>query len=125
MKDKKFKYYEDVIEEYLQLTDEQIEIPLLIEKNKEKMDSLNLDKNNAVLKAGDAEDAYKIFTQIKKLEDRRAEVETELKEVENFFKQFLQVIDGGKVSFQKKDDNDKSKITYLFWLEDGEIKSNR
>ncbi len=39
-KDKKFKYVEDVIEAYLSLNDEEIEIPLAIAAAKEKQITL-------------------------------------------------------------------------------------
>ena len=36
------------------------------------------------------------------------------------FKDFLSVLKGDKIAMKRKDDN-KSKSTSLFWLEDGEI----
>ena len=65
MKDKKYKYYEDLVEEYLQLSDENLELPQLMEKNKEKLAGLVNEKAGTVLKSGEADDAYKIFLQIK------------------------------------------------------------
>ncbi len=123
MKDKKYKYVEDVIEDYLMLEDEQIEIPLLISKARDKYESLKIEQGDA-LKPREAEDAFKIFTQLKKLEDRKTEVNEELNEVQSILKEFLEFVGGNKISFEKKDDN-KNKITYLFWLEDGNVKCNR
>lgn len=123
MKDKKYKYAEDVIEDYLMLEDEQIEIPLLISKARDKYESLKIEQGDA-LKPREAEDAFKIFTQLKKLEDRKIEVNEELAEVQSLLKEFLEFVNGNKISFEKKDDN-KNKITYLFWLEDGNVKCNR
>jgi DNA polymerase III gamma/tau subunit len=125
MKDKRYKYYEDIIEDYLQLTDEQIELPLSIEKHKDKLQALIDGKTDAVLKAGDANDAYKLFLQIKKLEERKPELEIELKETEEILKQFLMVLEGNKLSYKERDEQDKSKNTYLFWLEEGAVKTNR
>jgi ribosomal protein L10 len=125
MKDKKYKYYEDIVEEYLLLADEQIELPILIEKSKEKLNAIITGKTGIVLKSGEANDAYKLFVQLKKHEDRKAELETELTESQELLKQFLIVLNGSKLSYKERDDEDKSKNTYLFWLEDDQIKSNR
>ncbi len=125
MKDKKYKYYEDIVEEYLQLADEQIELPILIEKSKEKLDAIIADKTGVVLKSGEANDAYKLFVQLKKYEDRKKEVEAELNDTQELLKHFLMALNGSKLSYKERDNEDKSKNTYLFWLEDGIIKSNR
>jgi cobalamin-dependent methionine synthase I len=124
MKDKRYKYVEDVIEDYIELTDEQIEIPLLITKAKEKFEALKLDLNGNTIAQDDAEGAFKIYTQLKKHEERKNEVNQELAEVETILKEFLDFLNNSKLSYEKKDDN-KNKHTFLFWLEDGQIKSNR
>ena len=124
MKDKKYKYIDDLIEEYIRLTDEQIEIPLHIAKSREKYDSFLKDHVDEVLKADDAQHAFKIHSQLKKYEENKQELEQELAEIESMLKEFLQTLSGLKISYEKKDDN-KSKITFIFWLEGGELKSNR
>jgi hypothetical protein len=124
MKDKRYKYLEDVIEDYIELTDEQIEIPLLIEKAREKYDGLKLEKNGTIIAYDDAEDAFKFFMQLKKYEERKNELNQELTEVENILRDFLVFLNEAKVSYEKKDDN-KNKQTFLFWLEEGQVKCNR
>jgi len=125
VKEKRYKYVEDVIEDYMRLTDEQIEIPLLLAKAEEKHISLQSDWNGTVIKKGDVEDAFKVFSQIKKLEERKAEIKLEYAEVEQTLKQFLTFLNDHQLSYEKKDDGEKTKITYLFWLEGGQIKCNR
>ncbi|MEJ7820997.1 MAG: hypothetical protein WKF85_01680 [Chitinophagaceae bacterium] len=124
MKDKKYKNVEDIIENYLILEDEEIEIPLLITKAKEKFESLKLVQGEGILKPSEAEDAFKVFMQLKKHKDRKIELRAELAEAENLLKEFLRFVNENKISYEKKDDN-KNKITYLFWLEDGKVKCNR
>ncbi len=124
MKDKKYKNVEDVIENYLILEDEEIEIPLLITKAKEKFESLKLVQGEGILKPSESEDAFKVFMQLKKHKDRKIELRAELAEAENLLKEFLKFVNENKISYEKKDDN-KNKITYLFWLEDGKVKCNR
>ncbi|MEO7800399.1 MAG: hypothetical protein ABIR81_00285 [Ginsengibacter sp.] len=124
MKDKKVKHIEDLMEEYIVLTEEQIEIPLMLEKVKEKQANFLADYNNAVIKSSDAQDGFKLFSQVKKLEDQKAAFEIELAEVEAEFKAFLHSINGNKISYEKKDDN-KNRMTFLFWLENDKIQSNR
>jgi hypothetical protein len=125
MKEKKYKYVEDVMEDYLQLIDEQIEIPLTIAQAREKQISLMDDVTGNVLKKGDAEDVFKVFMQLKKTEERKAEIQMELTELEDLLKEFLHYINGNKLSYERKDELDKQKVTYLFWLEEGVIKCNR
>ncbi len=125
MKEKKYKYVEDVMEDYLQLIDEQIEIPLTIAQAREKQISLMDDVTGNVLKKGDAENVFKGFMQLKKTEERKAEIQMELTELEDLLKEFLHYINGNKLSYERKDELDKQKVTYLFWLEEGVIKCNR
>ncbi len=68
---------------------------------------------------------FKIFNQIKKHEERKAELNDELAEVEKTLKDFLSFLKGSKITFEKKDDTNKSKSTFLFWLEDEKIMSNK
>ena len=124
MKEKKFKYIDDVIEEYIRLTDEQIEIPLQASKTREKYDTFLKDHGNGVLKSDDAQHAFKIHTQLKKYDENKVELEEELGEVEGILKDFLKSLNGSKISYEKKDDN-KSKLTFQFWLEGEELKSSR
>ncbi len=125
MKEKKYKDLNDLLEDYHQLSDEAIELPILIEKHQKKYNQLFASQNDDVLKPRTAENMYKIFSQIKKHEERLAELRLELSEVEKEINEFLTFLNGGKISYERKDDNDKSKLTYLFWLEDGQVKCNR
>ena len=125
MKPKKYKHIEDVIDEYIDLLDEQIEMPVLIEKTKEKYNQHIADHTSYVYKPGETEGMFKIFTQIKKHEERKAALDNEIAKLENTLKDFLSFLKGGKIAYEKKEDNGKSKSTFLFWLEDGKIMSNR
>jgi len=121
---KRYKYVEDVIEDYIELTDEQIEIPLLIDKAKEKYEALELKPTATIICQKDAEDAFKIFMQLKKYEERKNELHQALAEVEAILKEFIGFFKDNKLLFEKKDDN-KNKLTFLFWVEDGQLKCNR
>ena len=125
MKVKKNKHIEDVIDVYITLLDEQIEIPVLIEKANEKYNQHVTDNNSNVYKPGETDDLFKIFMQIKKHEERKAQLDTEVVEVEGTLRDFLAFLKGGKIAYEKRDDNSKSKITFLFWLEDGKVMCNR
>lgn len=125
MKEKKQKYAEDLIDGYIALSDEQKEIPLFIEKVQKKFDQHLSPEKDITYNSADAEDLFKFHNKITKYEERRKEVDEELAETENTLKEFLRFLQGGKISYEKKDDNDKSKITYLFWLEDEKVKCNR
>jgi signal transduction histidine kinase len=124
MKDKRYKYVEDVIEDYIELTEEQIQIPLLIEKAREKYEALDLKERGSIIPQDDAEDAFKIFMQLKKYEERKEEVTGELAEVEAILKEFISFLKGNKILYEKKDDN-KNKLTFLFWVEEDQLKCNR
>ncbi len=124
MKDKRYKNVDALIEDYIQLTDEQIEIPLSLERAKEKQKTFLAEHQNGTIISTDAQDGFKIFSQIKKLEEQKKEFEMELAEVEASLKEFLQSVNGNKISYEKKDDN-KNKMTFLFWLENDAIQSNR
>jgi signal transduction histidine kinase len=124
MKDKRYKYVEDVIEDYIELTEEQIQIPLLIEKAREKYEALDLKEKGSIIPQDDAEDAFKIFMQLKKYEERKEEVTGELAEVEAILKEFISFLKGNKILYEKKDDN-KNKLTFLFWVEEDQLKCNR
>ena len=124
MKDKKYKHIEDLIEDYLQLTEEQIEISILVSKAKEKQELFLSENQNATIKTSDAQEGFKLFSQLRKVEDRNKELEAEIAEVETVLKEFMQPLTGSRISYEKKDDN-KNKLTFLFWAEEGELKSNR
>jgi hypothetical protein len=49
----------------------------------------------------------------------------ELGDAEFTLREFLSFIEGNQLAYEKKDDVEKQKITYLFWLEDGVVKCNR
>ncbi len=125
MKEKRYKYAEDVVEDYLRLTDEKIEIPLLISAAKEKQITLLDGVNGNVLRKGDVESLFKLYMQIRKYDERQVELIAELGEVEFTLREFLSFIEGNQLAYEKKDDVEKQKITYLFWLEDGVVKCNR
>jgi hypothetical protein len=124
-KEKRYKYVEDVIEDYLNLLDETNELPLSLKKVKDKFIALKEDLDGDVLDKEDAEDFFKLFNQERKIEEQKMELAQELAEVEDIFKQFLSYVDGHQITYEKKDEVEKSKITYLFWIENGEIKFNR
>src|SRR5579875_2503032 len=117
MKDKRHKDIEDVIEDYLRLTDEQIEIPLMIDKANKKYRALVEANHKTILKKDDLDDAHKIYIQIKKCEERKGEVAGELREVEDHLKHFLGFLNGKQIAYEKKDDTEKQKLTYIFWME--------
>jgi hypothetical protein len=48
-----------------------------------------------------------------------------MEEVEFTLREFLSFIEGNQLGYERKDDVDKQKITYLFWLENGAVKCNR
>lgn len=121
MKDKKHKYLEDVIEEYIAISEEQVEIPALIEKAVAGYQDYSKQYNGTVISATEAQFAFKCYNQLKKYNERKEEIEAEVTEIEGLLKDFLQFFEGHKISYERKDDN-KTKITYLFWLEDGILK---
>ena len=125
IKEKRYKYVEDVVEDYLYLQDERVELPLTLKKLKDKYATLKEDYEGKVLDKEEAEDFFKLFNQEKKVEERVAEVESDLTEIEELLKQFLQYLEGQQFTYEKKDEEQKSKVTHLFWLENGRIKSNR
>ena len=125
MKTKKLKHIEDLIDEYIDLLDEQNDIPRLMEKANEKYDQHLSEHNAYVYKAGETDDLFKIFIQIKKHEERKVELNDKIAEVESALKDFLSFLKGGKIAYEKKNDTDKSKTTFLFWLEDGKVMCNR
>ena len=124
MKTKKLKHIEDVIDKYIDLLDEQIEIPALIEKANEKYNQHISDQNSYVYKPGEADDMFKIFIQTKKHEERKARLNDAIANVESTLKDFLSFLKGGKIAYEKKND-DKSKTAFLFWLENGKVMCNR
>ena len=125
LKEKRYKYIEDVVENYIRLQDERMELPLTIERFTKKQDILLSEIQEAVIDTDDAEDLFKAYSQIKKSEERLEEANEEFKEVEEILKGFLATIPGHQLSYERKDDQEKIKVTHLFWLEDGMIKSNR
>ncbi|MGI8581424.1 MAG: hypothetical protein ACR2KX_04495 [Chitinophagaceae bacterium] len=121
----KIKNVNQLLEDYISLLDEQIEIPLLIEKAKEKYEEHLSEHTTAIYRPKETNELFKIFTQIKKQEEREVEIRAEIQETESLLKDFLTFIKGGKIAYEKKDDTDKSKITFLFWIENDTIMSNR
>ena len=124
MKTKNPKHVESVIDEYIDLLDEQIELPVLLEKANEKYNQHISEPNSYVYKPGETDSMFKIFMRIKKYEQRKAALNDEIAEVEHTLKDFLSFLKGGKIAYEKKND-DKSKTTFLFWLEDGKVMCHR
>jgi len=124
MKTKNLKRVEDVIDEYIELLDEQIELPVLIEKANEKYNQHIAEHHSYVYKPGETDDMFKIFMQIKKHEERKVNLNDAIAKVESTLQDFLSFLKGGKIAYEKKND-DKSKTTFLFWLEDGKVMCNR
>src|SRR5688572_10455927 len=124
MKDKRYKHLEDLLIDYLELKDELKELSLQISKAKNKYGQYEFEQKEDYLTSAESDDIFRIFNQLKKYEDRTNEATMELQEVEGILKDFLSFAEGHKVSLEKKDDGEK-KQTYLFWLEEGEIRSNR
>ncbi len=125
MKEKTYKKIDDVVEDYLRLTDERIEIPLALAAAKEKQITFLDGVNGNVIKKGDADALFKLYIQNRKAEERQLEIVAELGDAEFTLREFLSFIEGNQLAYEKKDDVEKQKITYLFWLEDGVVKCNR
>ncbi len=125
MKEKTYKKVDDLVEDYLRLTDERIEIPLAQAAAKEKQISLLDAVNGNVIKKSEADGLFKLYMQNRKAEERNLEIVAELGDVEFTLREFLSFIEGNQLAYEKKDDVEKQKITYLFWLEDGVVKCNR
>ena len=126
MKEKKYKHINEAIEEYLRLSDEELELPVLIKKCQEKYIELKEDDNASAYTPGETDKMFRIFTQVQKYNDRKVEIAEELKSVEGTLRDFLTFLKGGKISYEKKGDTSKAKkITYQFWLKDGKVECNR
>lgn len=126
MKERKYKHVENVIQEYLKLTDEQLEVPLLLNKAQEKYELNKEEHNTSIYTPAETDKMFKIFSQVEEHEERKKEISAELAEVEKLLYDFLNFLKGGKISYKKKGDSNKSKsITYEFWLDDGKIQCNR
>ncbi|HEX8461389.1 MAG TPA: hypothetical protein VF623_08160 [Segetibacter sp.] len=124
MKDKKHKYLEDLIEEYLELTEEQAEIPVAVNKVTAHYQDFSKKHNGTVISADEAQYAFKVYSQLKKYNDRKEEIAAELKEVEDLLRDFLQFFDGHKISYEKKDEN-KVKTIFLFSVENGMLRCDK
>jgi len=122
MKDKKYKYLEDLIEDYLALKSEREDAAAYESKMIDKYNSFLKDQESQ-LKDDDAQHAFKTYHQLKKAEENKKELEDELMEVEGIFIDFLKSLHSKRISYESKDDN-KNKTTYLFWLEGDLLKSS-
>lgn len=126
MKEKKYKHVNEAIEDYLRLSDEQLEIPLAVKKSQEKYNLHKEEDNSSTYDPGETDKMYKIFSQVKKHEERKSEIAEELAFAEETLREFLLFLKGGKISYEHKGVTPKSKkITYQFWLEDGKVRCNR
>lgn len=126
MKERKNKHIDDVIEDYLTLTAEQLEVPLLISKALEKSDANKEEQSTKTYTPSETDKMYKLFSHVQEHEARQKEISEELAEVEKLLYDFLTFLKGGKISYKKKGDTHKAKsITYEFWLDDGRILCNR
>ena len=103
LKEKKYKYIEDVLEEYILLQEEKVELFSSIEKGKRKHESLLSEIEDTVIKTDDAEDLFKLYTQVKKIEEKLAETEEELREVEDVLRSFLKTIPEHQLAYERKD----------------------
>jgi hypothetical protein len=124
MKDRKHKYLEDLVEEYMALTEELEQIPVLIEKVVNNYKDYSKKHTSTIISADEGQYAFKVYNQLKKHNERKKEVEQELAEIEALLKDFLQFFEGHTISFEKKDDN-KAKVTFLLSLENGELRCNK
>ena len=125
LKEKKYKYIEDVLEEYILLQEEKSQLSLSVEKAKKKQEALLSDIEETVIKTDDAEDLFKAYTQVKKIEEKLAETEEELKEVEDVIRNFLRTIPEHQLAYDRKDDQEKTKITHMFWLEEDVVQTSK
>ena len=126
MKEKKYKHVNEAIEDYLRLTDEGLEIPVLVKKAHEKYNIQKEEHNSSTYDPGETEKMFKIYTQMKKFEDRKSEIAAELAVAEGELRDFLTFLKGGKISYEHKGSTPKSKkITYLFWLKEDKVQCNR
>ena len=125
MKEKRHKYLEDLLTEYIELTDEQNELKMSVEKAQNKFNQHLSEDKNTTYKYADAEDLFKFHNQARKYEDRKKEISEELSDIENSLKEFLLSLQGAKISFDRKDDNDKSKSTYTFSMDGDSVKCDR
>ena len=125
MKERKFKHVNEAIEDYLRLSDEELEMPVLVKKAHEKYIE-HKEENNSTYTPAETDKMFRIFTQIKKYDERKADIKEELMAVEKTLHDFLTFLKGGKISYEKKGETSKAKkITYLFWLKDGKVECNR
>lgn len=122
---KRHKYAEDLLEDYLSLIEEATEINALIKETKENERTLMNEQKDNVLKKRELEDFYRVFNLAKKYEERKSEIQEEIWELETTIKQFLHFTEGRKISLERKDDADKAKHTYVFWLENEQIICNK
>ena len=117
MKEKRYKYVEDLLEDYILLAEEKSELSQSVEKLRRKQEHLLSEIEDTVIKTDDAEDLFKAHTQVKKIEEKLAEVTDELKEVETVLRDFLFAITEHQLAYERKDDQEKAKITHMFWVE--------
>lgn len=123
---KKYKHINEAIEEYLRLSDEELELPLSIKKAIEKYNLHKEEHNTSTYDPRETDKMFKIFTNLRKYEERKAEVAEEFAEVEKALHDFLSFLKGGKISYETKSSNSRDKkITYLFWLQDDKVQCNR
>jgi hypothetical protein len=71
MKDKKYKHIEDLLEDYLQVKEEHLEISLLDSKAVEKQESFRSDYQGSTIKTTEAQDGFKSFLQLKRLKNEK------------------------------------------------------
>ena len=126
MKEKKFKHVNEVIEDYLRLSDEKLEIPVSVRKAQEKYNLHKEEQNSSTYDPAETNKMFRIFTDLKKHEQRTSEITAELAAAEQKLHDFLKFLKGGKISYEHKGATPKSKkITYLFWLENDKVQCNR
>lgn len=124
MKDGKQDKVGNVIEDYLRLFDEKIDLSIAIaraiEASKKK-----LELKSEMLRGKDVQELFTQHCQINKCKQRQKEVESELDEVETSLKRFLTFLDGKQIVYEKKVKGDKQKAKYILLLREGKVHCNK
>jgi hypothetical protein len=122
---KKYKRIEDVIVEFLDVQEESHELPGLMEEVERKMQQRISSKSEFDhYDIDEAQDLFKLSTQHQKLLDTQRELDMRFTELRQLLVAFLKCING-KLEYSRKEGEEKVRITYLFWVENNELHSNR
>lgn len=74
----------------------------MIEKAHKKFNQYISFENGIVYTPAQAEYLFKYHSQLKKLDERKNGIREELSEVENFLREFLMALNGGKICYEKR-----------------------